>query len=135
MDLAEPFDLRKEQVFAAVRQHFRPEFLNRLDAMVCFEPLDRAELAGIARLQIDALQARLADRRMSLDVSPAALEWLVERGFDPLYGARPLRRLVQTAIGDKLAKAILSGAVVDGQTVHVTVDHDTLVISQCQNAS
>ena len=128
MDIAEPFETRREQVFATVRTHFRPEFLNRLDAMVCFEPLDRAELSSIARIQIEALQARLADRRITLDVSDEALAWLVERGFDPVYGARPLRRLVQTAIGDGLARAILSGRIHDGQTVQVTVDGDTLAV-------
>jgi ATP-dependent Clp protease ATP-binding subunit ClpB len=95
--------------------------LNRLDAMVTFEPLDRAQLAGIAQLQIEALQSRLVDRRITLSVHEDAIAWLVDRGFDPAYGARPLRRLVQTAIGDSLAKEILSGAVRDGDTVQIAV--------------
>ena len=104
-----------------VRQQFRPEFLNRLDAMVMFEPLGREQLAEIARIQIEHLQWRLSDRRLPPDVTDDAMAWLVNRGFDPIYGARPLRRLVQTAIGDKLARAILSGEVRDGDTVLVGV--------------
>jgi ATP-dependent Clp protease ATP-binding subunit ClpB len=124
IDLTVPFEERKEQVLALVRQHFRPEFLNRLDALVTFEPLDRAQLSRVADIQIAQLQGRLADRRITLQVSDEARQWLVNRGFDPVYGARPLRRLVQTAIGDALAKAILSGAVRDGDTVQVTPDAD-----------
>ena len=119
VDLTAPFEERKEQVLAVVRQHFRPEFLNRLDAMVTFEPLDKAELAKVATIQLEQLQTRLADRRITLVVTDQATEWLVERGFDPIYGARPLRRLVQTAVGDSLAKGILSGEIRDGQTVTV----------------
>jgi ATP-dependent Clp protease ATP-binding subunit ClpB len=89
--------------------------------MVTFEPLDRVQLAGIAQLQLDALQSRLADRRITLAVHEDAIAWLVNRGFDPAYGARPLRRLVQTAIGDPLAKEILSGAVRDGDVVRIDV--------------
>ena len=104
---------------AVVRQHFRPEFLNRLDAMVMFNPLDKAELERIAKLQVDQLQHRLTDRRITLDITDEALQWLVNKGYEPAYGARPLRRLVQTAIGDPLAKEILSGAVHDGDTVRI----------------
>ena len=119
IDLTVPFEQRREQVLSVVRQQFRPEFLNRLDAMVMFEPLDREQLAKVALIQIDQLQHRLADRRITLAVTDEAMAWLVNRGFDPVYGARPLRRLVQTAIGDKLAKAILSGEVRDGDEVQV----------------
>ncbi len=119
VDFTAPFEERKEQVLAVVRQHFRPEFLNRLDAMVTFESLDRAELAKVAAIQLEQLQQRLADRRITLVVTEAATAWLVERGFDPIYGARPLRRLVQTAVGDSLAKGILSGEIREGQTVTV----------------
>jgi ATP-dependent Clp protease ATP-binding subunit ClpB len=119
VDLTTSFEERKEQVLAVVRQHFRPEFLNRLDAMVTFEPLDKAELAKVAAIQLEQLQGRLTDRRITLVVTDRATEWLVERGFDPIYGARPLRRLVQTAVGDSLAKGILSGGIRDGQTVTV----------------
>jgi len=119
IDLTVPYEERKEQVLAAVRQQFRPEFLNRLDAVVTFNPLDRAELGRVADLQLEQLQARLDDRRIVLDVTEDAKAWLVNRGFDPIYGARPLRRLVQTAVGDKLAKGILSGDIRDGDTVLV----------------
>jgi ATP-dependent Clp protease ATP-binding subunit ClpB len=119
IDTAMPFEERKKLVLDVVRQQFRPEFLNRLDAMVTFNPLDRAELTRIADIQIDALQKRLTDRRITLDLSDDAKLWLVNRGFDPVYGARPLRRLVQTAIGDKLAVGILSGSVHDGDTVRI----------------
>jgi ATP-dependent Clp protease ATP-binding subunit ClpB len=106
---------------AVVRSSFKPEFLNRLDDTVLFHPLGIAELSTIVELQVDAMRARLGDRRLGLDVTPAAREWLALNGFDLAYGARPLRRLVQTAIGDRLAKAILSGTVVDGDTVLVDV--------------
>ena len=119
IDTALPFEERKKLVMDVVRQQFRPEFLNRLDAMVMFNPLDRAELTKIADIQIETLQGRLADRRITLDLSEDAKAWLVNRGFDPVYGARPLRRLVQTAIGDKLAVGILSGTVRDGDTVRI----------------
>jgi ATP-dependent Clp protease ATP-binding subunit ClpB len=120
IDVTTPWEERKEQALAVVRTQFRPEFLNRLDAMVMFEPLDRAELERIARLQVDQVQRRLDDRRIALEISDDALAWLVNKGFDPAYGARPLRRLVQTAIGDPLAKEILSGAVHEGDTVVIS---------------
>ncbi|MBA0052985.1 ATP-dependent chaperone ClpB [Streptomyces sp. AJS327] len=111
----------RERVLEVVRATFRPEFLNRLDDLVVFSALSGAELERIARLQIDALQRRLADRRLTLEVTQSALEWLAREGNDPAYGARPLRRLVQTAIGDQLAREILGGEVRDGDTVRV--DH------------
>lgn len=131
IDQTTPFDQRKEQVLAVVRQQFRPEFLNRLDAMVMFDPLDKAELARIASIQIAQLQKRLDDRRIELDLTADALAWLVDRGFDPVYGARPLRRLVQTAVGDQLAMALLSGAVRDGDTVTIGVadNGDSLTVT------
>ncbi|WP_431981583.1 ATP-dependent chaperone ClpB [Streptomyces qinglanensis] len=121
MDPLEKEEEKREQVLAAVRSAFRPEFLNRLDDLVVFSALAGDELRRIARLQVDALQARLAERRLTLDVTPAALDWLAAEGNDPAYGARPLRRLVQTAIGDQLAREILAGEVRDGDTVRV--DH------------
>ncbi len=113
---------KEDAVMGVVRSSFKPEFLNRLDDTVLFHPLGIEELSTIVALQVDLLQARLADRRLILDVTPAAREWLALNGFDPAYGARPLRRLVQSAIGDRLAKAILSGEVVDGDTVVVDLD-------------
>jgi ATP-dependent Clp protease ATP-binding subunit ClpB len=114
-----PEELKRDAVMGAVREHFKPEFLNRLDDIVVFDSLSTEDLTTIVDLQLAALSSRLAARRLSLDVSDAAREWLALNGFDPLYGARPLRRLVQTAIGDALAKALLSGEVRDGQTVKV----------------
>ena len=112
---------RQEAVMAVVRSSFKPEFLNRLDDTIMFDALTRADLASIVGIQVDALAQRLSDRRISLEVDPAAREWLADHGFDPLYGARPLRRLIQTSIGDPLARGILSGAVSDGSTVRVEV--------------
>jgi ATP-dependent Clp protease ATP-binding subunit ClpB len=124
IDQEVPFEDRKAAVMEIVRQKFRPEFLNRLDAMVTFDPLDKEELAKITTIQIEQLQKRLTDRRITLELEPVALAWLVDRGFDPVYGARPLRRLVQTAVGDKLAMALLSGELSDGDTCVITVAPD-----------
>ena len=122
-------DAKREAVMSAVRMAFKPEFLNRLDDVVVFDPLSIAELGRIVDLQLAALAARLADRRITLDVTPAAREWLALEGFDPAYGARPLRRLVQKEIGDRLAKALLSGAVADGQAVTVDLDAQTRTLA------
>jgi ATP-dependent Clp protease ATP-binding subunit ClpB len=119
-----PFSERKAAVMEIVRQKFRPEFLNRLDAMVTFDPLGKEELRRITKIHIDQLQERLSERRITLELEAAALTWLVDRGFDPVYGARPLRRLVQTAVGDKLAMALLGGDLVDGDTCVITVVDD-----------
>ena len=119
-----PFSERKAAVMEIVRQKFRPEFLNRLDAMVIFDPLGKEELRRITKIHIDQLQERLSERRITLELEAAALTWLVDRGFDPVYGARPLRRLVQTAVGDKLAMALLGGDLVDGDTCVITVADD-----------
>jgi ATP-dependent Clp protease ATP-binding subunit ClpB len=114
-----PDEMKRDAVMAAVRDHFKPEFLNRLDDIVVFDSLTTEDLTRIVDIQVDALSKRLASRRLTLEVTGAAREWLALNGFDPLYGARPLRRLVQTSIGDTLAKALLSGEVRDGQTVKV----------------
>jgi ATP-dependent Clp protease ATP-binding subunit ClpB len=113
---------KHDSVMAVVRQHFKPEFLNRLDEIVMFDALAPDELAHIVDLQITALAKRLQVRRISLEVSDAARGWLARTGYDPAYGARPLRRLVQSAIGDALAKLLLSGQVLDGSTVRVDLD-------------
>ena len=128
IDLSVPYEQRQEQVMAVVRQSFKPEFLNRLDDVVMFQPLNPAELTQIVDLQVQALDERLASRRISLTVTDAAKTWLAEHGFDPIYGARPLRRLVQKEIGDQLARAILSGEVRDGDAVTVDVLDDGLVL-------
>ncbi len=113
---------RRDAVMAVVRGHFKPEFLNRLDDVVIFDALTTAELARIVGLQIDLLTRRVAERRISLSVADAAREWLAVTGFDPVYGARPLRRLVQSAIGDSLARALLAGDVRDGDSVLVDLN-------------
>jgi ATP-dependent Clp protease ATP-binding subunit ClpB len=115
---------KRDAVMAAVRSSFKPEFLNRLDEVVVFDPLTTDDLGHIVELQVAALAERLAARRISLDVSEAARDWLAITGYDPAYGARPLRRLVQSAIGDRLAKSLLAGDVHDGDTVHVDLDPD-----------
>ncbi|MFE9395308.1 ATP-dependent chaperone ClpB [Streptomyces flavidovirens] len=121
-------EVKKEQVLEVVRASFKPEFLNRLDDLVVFSALSGDELAHIAELQIGRLAQRLADRRLTLDITPAALAWLADKGNDPAYGARPLRRLIQTAIGDRLAKEILAGEVTDGDTVRVDRVGDGLTV-------
>jgi ATP-dependent Clp protease ATP-binding subunit ClpB len=110
---------RRDKVMDVVRSAFKPEFLNRLDDVVVFDALGTEELAKIVDLQVERLAARLRDRRLTLTVTAAARDWLTLTGFDPVYGARPLRRLVQKAIGDALAKALLSGSVRDGDEVVV----------------
>ncbi|EFE76291.1 ATP-dependent chaperone ClpB [Streptomyces filamentosus] len=121
-------EVKKQQVLDVVRASFKPEFINRLDDLVVFSALSGDELAHIAGLQIDRLAKRLADRRLTLDVTPEALAWLAQEGNDPAYGARPLRRLIQTAIGDRLAKEILSGEVRDGDTVRVDRAEGGLIV-------
>ena len=110
---------KRESVMSVVRGAFKPEFLNRLDEIVQFDALTVAELTRIVDLQVESLQARLTDRRLTLEVSDAAKAWLAATGFDPAYGARPLRRLVQREIGDRLARGILAGEIADGDTVVV----------------
>ena len=120
----------EEQVMAAVRAAFKPEFINRLDDVLIFEGLNPEELVQIVDIQLEQLSKRLAQRRLQLEVSLPAKRWLAQRGFDPVYGARPLRRLVQQAIGDQLARQLLAGEVHDGDTVPVNVspDGDSLIL-------
>jgi ATP-dependent Clp protease ATP-binding subunit ClpB len=118
-DQSVPEERRREAVLEVVRTHFKPEFLNRLDDIVVFRALGSEELTGIVDIQVGVLARRLAARRLTLRVSDAAREWLALNGFDPVYGARPLRRLVQSAIGDQLAKALLAGDIRDGDEVVV----------------
>ncbi|UOT05920.1 ATP-dependent chaperone ClpB [Rhodococcus opacus] len=120
----------REQVMDAVRHAFKPEFINRLDDVVIFESLTEGQLESIVDIQLAQLSRRLAARRLTLDVSESARFWLAVRGYDPMYGARPLRRLIQQAIGDQLAKLLLAGDVKDGDTVPVKVSEtgDALVL-------
>ena len=117
-------DERRDGVMHIVRGHFKPEFLNRLDDIVIFSALDRSELGQIVELNIDRLSERLAARRLQLAVTPAARAWLADHGFDPVYGARPLRRLMQQQIDDQLANLLLAGAIGDGSLVRVDVAAD-----------
>ena len=112
-------DAKKKAVMDAVHMNFKPEFLNRLDDIVMFHPLTREELGGIVDIQVKGVAQRLTDRRITLDVTDSAREWLASTGYDPAYGARPLRRLVQTEVGDQLARMLLAGKVHDGDTVLV----------------
>ena len=114
----------KDEMMAAVKRTFKPEFVNRLDDVVVFDALSPEQLTGIVDIQVGQLAERLAARRLTLQVSDAAKSWLASRGYDPAYGARPLRRLIQQAIGDTLARKLLAGDVRDGDTVHVDVAAD-----------
>jgi ATP-dependent Clp protease ATP-binding subunit ClpB len=121
---------KRDAVMNAVRAAFKPEFLNRLDDVIVFDALSTGELTQIVDLQVERLAARLAGRRLTLTVTPAAREWLALTGFDPVYGARPLRRLIQSAVGDQLARALLAGEILDGDEVTVDVDQarDALIV-------
>jgi ATP-dependent Clp protease ATP-binding subunit ClpB len=118
-ELSEP--QKREAVLDLVRQSFKPEFLNRLDDIVLFDALSMEELGSIVDLQVDRLTARLEQRRLTLGVTPAARLWLAQHGYDPVYGARPLRRLMQKEIDDRLANLLLAGEVADGSFVKVDV--------------
>jgi ATP-dependent Clp protease ATP-binding subunit ClpB len=125
--LLEP-DVKKESVMGVVRSHFKPEFLNRLDEVVMFDALSKDDLAHIVDLQLALLEQRLAVRRITISVTDAARAWLADTGYDPAYGARPLRRLIQSAIGDPLARKLIGGEVVDGGAVTVDVGDGGLVL-------
>ncbi len=127
-------EAKRDAVMNVVRTTFKPEFLNRLDDVILFDSLSTEELSQIVDLQVDGLARRLSERRLSLVVTPAAREWLALTGFDPVYGARPLRRLVQSAIGDQLARALLAGEITDGNTVMVDLEEaaDTLTVRPAQ---
>ena len=121
-------DAKRQSVMSAVRASFKPEFLNRLDEIVVFDALSRDELAHIVDLQLALLETRLAVRRITIHVSDDARAWLAETGYDPAYGARPLRRLIQTAIGDPLARLLIGGGITDGGTVSVDVTDGELAL-------
>ncbi|GIH80428.1 ATP-dependent chaperone ClpB [Planobispora longispora] len=128
-------DAQRDAVMEAVRGRFKPEFLNRLDDVILFDALGTEELSRIVDLQVAHLARRLADRRLTLTVCPAAREWLALTGYDALYGARPLRRLVQSAIGDQLARKVLSGEIKDGDEIVVDLDdaRDALSITPARS--
>ena len=115
---------KHESVMTTVRATFRPEFLNRLDDIVMFDPLSEADLTRIVDINLERLNARMAERRISVEVTPAGKQWLARTGFDPVYGARPLRRLIQTSVENPLARSVLSGEVTEGSTASFDVDED-----------
>ena len=135
IDPSMSWEEKEQAVQALVRQAFKPEFVNRLDDIVVFSALSMEELAEIVNLYIDRLGARLHERRLSLGVTPDARAWLAERGYDPIYGARPLRRLMQTEIDDRLARALLSGDIRDGDRVMVDLapDGDGLTVDRAED--
>jgi ATP-dependent Clp protease ATP-binding subunit ClpB len=118
----------REQVMAVVRQAFRPEFLNRLDEVILFNRLGRAQMKDIVAIQLGRLRKLLADRRMGLELTERALAWLADAGYDPVYGARPLKRAIQRSLQDPLASMLLEGRLADGETVRVDAGEDGLVI-------
>ena len=130
-------ELKRNAVMGVVRGAFKPEFLNRLDEVVLFDALGTEELASIVEINLGRLNRRLADRRITVKATDAAKEWLALTGFDPVYGARPLRRLIQTTIEDQLARRVLSGEVLEGDTVTFDVDEsaDGLRLVQPEPAS
>ncbi|MEM8581228.1 MAG: AAA family ATPase, partial [Pseudomonadota bacterium] len=118
----------RRDVMDAVRAHFRPEFLNRLDETIIFDRLSRSDMDGIVDIQLELLQKRLAGRDMGLDLDDGARTWLADEGYDPVFGARPLKRVIQRALQDQLAEMILAGDVEDGDTVSVSAGSDGLIV-------
>jgi ATP-dependent Clp protease ATP-binding subunit ClpB len=119
----------RDAVMGELRSGFRPEFLNRVDEIVLFKPLTQGEIERIVDLMFDDLRIRLADRRMTLEVDPAAARFIAEQGFDPVYGARPLRRFIAREVETRIGRLLLGGAVPDGATLRVTVDHGEIQIA------
>jgi ATP-dependent Clp protease ATP-binding subunit ClpB len=120
------------EVMGVVRGHFRPEFLNRVDEIILFRRLGRAEMDNIVRIQLKRLETLLADRRMTLSLDDAAMTWMADKGYDPVYGARPLKRVIQKDLVDPVARKLLQGDLVDGSVIAVTTGPDGLVIGRPQ---
>ncbi|MEP0235813.1 ATP-dependent chaperone ClpB [Roseibium sp.] len=131
----EDTDVVRDQVMGTVRGHFRPEFLNRLDEIVLFHRLQRSQMSDIVSIQLERLRGLLADRKISLSLDDSAIGWLAQKGYDPAYGARPLKRVIQKEVQDPLAEKLLAGDVVDGQAVQVSAGGDQLVFSVGQGAA
>jgi ATP-dependent Clp protease ATP-binding subunit ClpB len=125
----EPTTMVQGQVMNIVRAHFRPEFLNRLDEIILFRRLQRADMASIVSIQLEHLKALLADRKMGLELDRAALDWLAAEGYDSTYGARPLKRVIQRSLQNPLAGLILEGAVKEGETIRISADSNGLRIN------
>ncbi len=123
-------DIARPAVMEAVRRHFRPEFLNRIDEIILFKRLGRAQMDSIVTIQLARVEKLLADRRMTLALDPAALHWLGERGYDPVYGARPLKRVIQKELVDPIAKKLLAGEIADGEVIQVSAGDDGLEIGK-----
>ncbi len=125
----EPTTMVQAQVMAVVREHFRPEFLNRLDEIILFRRLQRSDMASIVLIQLAHLKSLLRDRKIGIELDHAALDWLAAEGYDSIYGARPLKRVIQRSLQNTLAGLILEGAVKEGDTVHVSAGAAGLVIN------
>jgi ATP-dependent Clp protease ATP-binding subunit ClpB len=125
----------EEKVLEALRKHFRPEFLNRVDDVVVFRPLSRADLTAIVALQLERLRAMVTARGLTLEVSPEAIAWIGDAGFDPMYGARPLKRVIQRELQNPIAMELLAGNYTDGDTIRVTVSGDRLVFLRAESAA
>jgi ATP-dependent Clp protease ATP-binding subunit ClpB len=128
LDPTESDEVIRERVMAAVREHFRPEFLNRLDETLIFNRLTRQHLRRIVDVQLERVRARFAQRDLTLELTDAAKDWLADRGFDPVYGARPLKRVIRKELEDQVALALLDGSVVEGQTVKADLADGRLVV-------
>ena len=122
----------RPMVMDIVRHHFRPEFLNRIDEIILFKRLGRQEMDNIVRIQLKRVEKLLADRRMALSLDDAALHWLAERGYDPVYGARPLKRVIQKELVDPIARKLLAGDLEDGQVIEVGSSGDGLAIGRAK---
>ena len=123
----------REHVMSAIRRHFRPEFINRIDEIVFFKRLGRGEIDHIVDIQMGRLEGLLRERKMKLELSLAARNWLAARGYDPVYGARPLKRVIQKELQDPLARLLLEGRILDGETILVDVEGDALSINGVPN--
>jgi ATP-dependent Clp protease ATP-binding subunit ClpB len=115
-----------------VRRHFRPEFMNRIDEIILFKRLGRSEMDDIVKIQLQRVEKLLAERRMSIVLDAAATHWLAERGYDPIYGARPLKRAIQKELIDPIAKKLLAGELEDGSVIDVTAGQDGLIIGRAK---
>jgi ATP-dependent Clp protease ATP-binding subunit ClpB len=120
------YDEMRDRVMEALRANFRPEFLNRIDEIIIFHSLTKAELREIVKIQIRRLEERLSEKRMGIEISDQALDFLAEVGYDPVYGARPLKRVIQRELETQIAKRILRGELQEGQVVKVTVENERL---------
>ncbi|MFN3362277.1 MAG: AAA family ATPase, partial [Pseudanabaenaceae cyanobacterium] len=128
------YEEMRDRVMEALRNNFRPEFLNRIDEIIIFHSLNRSELKQIVNLQVDRLRQRLADKKIKLELSDAALDFLAEVGYDPVYGARPLKRVIQRQLESQIAKAILRGEFTDGDTILVEIENERPVFHRLVEA-